>query len=148
MSLITRRLLKELQDLKKIESTDIQLAPVNDDLFNWTATLSQIDVPYQNTSFTILIQVPENYPTVPPKIKFKSKICHPNIHFLTGEICLDLLSTQWAPTWTLYSTCVAIKLLLTDPVPDSPLNCDAANLLRIGDIRGYHSLVGYYQNNE
>ena len=31
-----------------------------------------------------------------------------------------------------------------DSAPDSPLNCDAGNLLRGGDIRGYNSLARMY----
>ena len=30
------------------------------------------------------------------------------------------------------------------PAPDSPLNCDAGNLLRAGDERGYNSLARMY----
>ena len=32
-------------------------------------------------------------------------------------------------------------LLLASPQPDSPLNCDAGHLLRMGDVRGYWSLA-------
>lgn len=31
-----------------------------------------------------------------------------------------------------------------DSAPDSPLNCDAGNLLRGGDIRGYNALARMY----
>jgi len=34
--------------------------------------------------------------------------------------------------------------LLADPEPDSPLNCDAGNLLRAGDKRGFNSLARMY----
>jgi peroxin-4 len=33
---------------------------------------------------------------------------------------------------------------MSDPAPDSPLNCDAGNLLRGGDARGYNSLARMY----
>lgn len=38
----------------------------------------------------------------------------------------------------------AILALMSDPAPDSPLNCDAGNLLRAGDTRGYNSLARMY----
>jgi peroxin-4 len=38
----------------------------------------------------------------------------------------------------------AIQTLLTSPEPESPLNVDAAALLRSGDTVGYDSLVRYY----
>ncbi|CAG8710706.1 4603_t:CDS:2 [Ambispora leptoticha] len=62
----------------------------------------------------------------------------------TGEICLDILKSAWSPAWTLQSACMAIRLLLSTPEPNSPLNCDAANLIRCGDKMGYDSLVRMY----
>jgi peroxin-4 len=35
----------------------------------------------------------------------------------------------------------AVVALMHDPAPDSPLNCDAGNLLRAGDVVGYTSLA-------
>lgn len=35
----------------------------------------------------------------------------------------------------------AVIALMHDPAADSPLNCDAGNLLRAGDTRGYDSLA-------
>lgn len=59
----------------------------------------------------------------------------------TGEICLDLLKTAWSPIWTLSTACAAVQQLLATPEPSSPLNVDAANLLRAGDVVGYESLA-------
>jgi peroxin-4 len=33
---------------------------------------------------------------------------------------------------------------MSDSAPDSPLNCDAGNLLRGGDVRGYAALAHMY----
>ena len=77
-------------------------------------------------------------------MRFITKICHPNINFKTGEICLDILQNQWSPAWTLQSACTAVRELLVSPETDSPLNIDAANLLRCGDILGFNSLVQMY----
>ena len=38
----------------------------------------------------------------------------------------------------------AIIALMGDPAPDSPLNCDAGNLLRAHDSRGYYTLARMY----
>lgn len=51
----------------------------------------------------MLLNVPENYPHVPPKATFTTKVFHPNVHFKTGEICLDILKQNWSPAWTLQS---------------------------------------------
>jgi len=34
--------------------------------------------------------------------------------------------------------------LLSHPEADSPLNCDCGNLIRNGDMRGYHSMARMY----
>lgn len=34
--------------------------------------------------------------------------------------------------------------MLSQPNPDSPLNCDAGNLMRANDLIGYNSLANYY----
>lgn len=41
-------------------------------------------------------------------------------------------------------TCPDLPSSATDSAPDSPLNCDAGNLLRGGDLRGYNSLARMY----
>ncbi|KAF9983152.1 hypothetical protein BGZ65_002112 [Modicella reniformis] len=122
------------------------LEPVQDDnLLHWQAILlGTADSAYEGGRFKLDIVIPTTYPMQPPTIRFLTKICHPNVHFKTGEICLDILKSEWTPTWTLESICVAISSLLTNPEPSSPLNCDAANLLRCGDTAGYNSLVRMY----
>lgn len=81
---------------------------------------------------------------VPPTVRYHTKIFHPNVHFKTGEICLDILKTSWSPAWTLQSVCQAVLALMSAPAAESPLNCDAGNLLRAGDTRGYNSLARMY----
>ncbi|KAI8055975.1 ubiquitin-conjugating enzyme/RWD-like protein [Syncephalis plumigaleata] len=148
-SAVTRRLLKELQDFRRDRATSPELArlePVTDDnLLAWTAIIcGPQGSPYEGGQFELRIQVPDRYPLQPPHIEFVTRICHPNVRFTTGEICLDILKTAWSPAWTLRSTCLAIALLLSHPEPSSPLNVDAANLLRCSDNLGYYSLVRMY----
>ena len=102
------------------------------------------DTPYADGRFSLEIHVPSSYPMTPPSIKFRTPICHPNVHWRTGEVCVDILKTAWSPAWGLVSALQAIQALLSDPEPDSPLNCDAGNLLRAGDKRGYEALAKMY----
>lgn len=69
---------------------------------------------------------------------------HPNIHFRTGEICLDLLKTSWTPAYTLVKTLEAVQQLLVYPEVESPLNVDVAALIREGDKIGAEGLMRFW----
>lgn len=100
--------------------------------------------PTQNGYFKIDVVVPPSYPLSPPNVRLLSKVFHPNVHPKSGEVCLDILKAAWSPAWTLASTARALIVLLGHPEPDSPLNCDAGNLLRAGDGRAFRSLARMY----
>lgn len=140
------RLMKEYKNLISEPPEDMVLAPIDpSDLYHWIAFIKgPKDTPFEGGVFELGIRVPDNYPLEPPSVRFHTKVFHPNIHFSTGEICLDLLKNAWSAVYTLQSVCRAIISLLTQPEPDSPLNCDCGNLLRCGDVRGYNSLGRMY----
>ncbi|KAK9901619.1 hypothetical protein WJX75_005155 [Coccomyxa subellipsoidea] len=139
------RLVKELKELSRSGSDDIILEPDDSNIHKWKAYVKGPNgTPYQGGVFQLNIRVPDQYPLVPPAVQYHTKIFHPNVHFKTGEICLDILKNAWSPAWTLQSTCQAIVALMSDAAPDSPLNCDAGNLLRAGDVRGYNALAHMY----
>ena len=61
-----------------------------------------------------------------------------------GELCIDILKSQWTPVWTLQLLCKAVAILLEEPNADDPLNCDAGNLIRNNDIIGFEHLARFY----
>ncbi|KAL4782179.1 ubiquitin-conjugating enzyme/RWD-like protein [Aspergillus varians] len=148
----TQRLLRELKDYTTSPNEALlHLGPIDEDnLLNWEAVLKGVKgTPYEDGLWSLSIQIPTNYPLSPPTIRFTTRISHPNISFTTGEICLTLLTTEhWSPVYTLSATLTAIHQLLTDPIPDSPLNVDIAALLRNGDVPAWESLVRYYTKEE
>ena len=135
------RLLKELSS----RSEEFKLQPVADDLTHWTAIIPGPEAtPFEGGRFTLDFRLPENYPFSSPKVIFKTRIFHPNIHFDSGEICLDVLKTDWSPAWSLESICRAVVALLSSPNAESPLNCDAGNMIRAGDMRAFNSMAKMY----
>lgn len=57
----------------------------------------------------------------PPKVRFLTKIYHPNIDKL-GRICLDILKDKWSPALQIRTVLISIQALLSAPNPDDPLD--------------------------
>lgn len=98
--------------------------------------------PLAEGRWLLSIRLPATYPHAPPIMRFVTPIVHPNIALDTGEICLDLLKDAWTPAYSVLQTVRAVRDgLLRYPEVDSPLNVDAAALLRGGDVVGARRLV-------
>ncbi|PUU74545.1 ubiquitin-conjugating enzyme/RWD-like protein [Tuber borchii] len=140
----TTRIMNELVNYRKEPNPALEsLGPVSeDDLFHWAAVLKGAEgTAYEGGRWKIDIKIPENYPHKAPEMKFVTSICHPNVHLKTGEICLDLLKNNWSAACSISTTLTSVQQLLASPEWDSPLNVDAAAVLRAGDTVGYESLV-------
>ncbi|PGH08848.1 hypothetical protein AJ79_05852 [Helicocarpus griseus UAMH5409] len=149
----TKRLIRELNDYSKSPNDALlHLGPINDnDLLRWEAVLKGVPgTPYEGGGlWHLTLTLPPTYPLHPPTITFTTRICHPNVSFTTGEICLTLLTSEhWSPAYTLSTTLSAIQQLLTDPRPESPLNVDVAVLMKQGDRVGWEGLVRYWTGEE
>ncbi|TDH72866.1 hypothetical protein CCR75_006388 [Bremia lactucae] len=126
MNTNVKRLRKELQELRKNPEEDMVLYPEEDTIMRWKAFIrGPLDTPFQDRCFELAIQTTSLYPMEPPKMKFITKIFHPNVHFKAA--------------------CLAVISLLSDPAADSPLNCDAGNMIRAGDMLAYNSMAEMYK---
>ena len=122
------RINKELIEFKIDPPSNCSAGPVNDDLYKWEATIIGPEkTPYESGVFKLEILFPNNYPFKPPKIKFITRILHPNINRY-GNICLDILDKQWSPALTINKVLLSISSLLSDPNADDPLDVRAAQL--------------------
>merc|ERR1711937_726411 len=79
------------------------------------------DSPYQGGVFKLELFLPAEYPMVPPKVRFLTKIYHPNIDKL-GRICLDILKDKWSPALQIRTVLLSIQALMSAPNPDDPLD--------------------------
>lgn len=103
--------------------------PEKDDIFTWRALIAGPEgTIWEGGLFRLTMKIPDNYPQYPPKVKFDTPVFHPNI-YTNGDICLDLLQSQWSPQNTIASILISIQSLLNDPNPSSPANKEAAGLL-------------------
>lgn len=125
-----RRIQKELEEMTADPPSNCSAGPQSDNLFEWHGTIiGPGDSPYAGGIFELLILFPAEYPFKPPKIKFLTKIYHPNINKF-GSICLDVLNQMWSPALTIAKLLLSISSLLTDPNPDDPLEIDIAELYK------------------
>ena len=107
----TKRIQKELGDIKKDPPSNCSGGPINDDIYKWNATIiGPSDSPYQGGVFFLEINFPVDYPFKPPKVHFITKVYHPNIS-PDGAICLDILKNAWSPALTTSAVLLSISSL-------------------------------------
>ncbi|CAN7134276.1 unnamed protein product, partial [Brassica rapa subsp. narinosa] len=83
------------------------------------------DSPWDGGTFKLSLQFSEDYPNKPPRVRFVSRMFHPNI-YVDGRICLDILQNQWTPVYDCAAILISIQSLLCDPNTNSYANSEAA----------------------
>jgi ubiquitin-conjugating enzyme (huntingtin interacting protein 2) len=114
--------MKEYQDLQKNQKENtVTVWMIDNDIHHWKGKIhGPIDTCYAGGVFIIDIVIPNDYPFKPPKMKFDTKIWHPNISSVTGAICLDILKNEWTPALTIRTALISLQALMCEPVPDDP----------------------------
>lgn len=120
------RIVKEIEKIK--DDKDIRIISHDENYSNILAEIrGPIDSPYENGKFQLKIVIPQEYPFVPPKVKFETLVWHPNISSVTGAICIDILKDGWSPALSIYSVLISLQSLLNEPVPEDPQDAVVAS---------------------
>jgi len=125
-----KRLEKELENIRALgDESSVNAEAVAGDLTHWKGYLKGPDAtPYEGGFFVLDITIPSEYPYNPPKIKFETKIWHPNVSSETGCICLDVLGKEWSPALSIRTALLSIQALLSAPEPSEPQDAEVANM--------------------
>ncbi|XP_045146501.1 ubiquitin-conjugating enzyme E2 D2-like [Echinops telfairi] len=138
-----KRIQRELSGMIRDPPAQCSAGPVGDDMFRWQGTImGPTNSPYHGGVFFLAIIFPTDYPYHPPKITFTTRIYHPNIS-KRGNICLDILSSEWSPALTISKVLLSICSLLCDPNPDDPLVLSIAKTYK-NDREMYDKLAKKY----
>lgn len=84
---------------------------------------------YEGLCFWIEIRFPVDYPASSMQMRFLTPCEHPNVMITTGEICADIFHRAadqsdggWSAMMVTYTVLLAVRSILDDPNPSSPLN--------------------------
>ena len=144
MDALHNRIKKEYQDLQKEKNSNVQVKLVNNDYRHWKGRIKgPIDTCYQGGIFDVDIIIPNDYPFKPPKMKFDTKIWHPNISSVTGAICLDILKNEWTPALTIRTALISLQALMCEPVPNDPQDAVVAKQY-MSDIKLFNQTAKHW----
>ena len=119
--MLTKRILVELERLQKEHIDNVKIIPKKDNLrYIDIELIGPNDTPYSGGLFKLEMFIGGKYPMEPPKVRFLTKIYHPNIDKL-GRICLDILKDKWSPALQIRTIILSILILMGTPNLDDPL---------------------------
>jgi ubiquitin-conjugating enzyme E2 G1 len=143
MSAAARLLHKQFHEVQHDPSCGFSAGLIDDNIFKWRVTIfGPPKTPYEGGTFPALLDFPQEFPDLPPKMRFLCPMYHPNIRD-TGEVCISILhppgedvfeyedrAERWLPIHTVESILISVISMLSDPNCESPENVEAAKTYR------------------
>ena len=95
---------------------------VNNKQSHWKFNIQgKQDTPYAGGIFIVNVKLPKEFPFDPPKIKFDTKIWHPNVCSDSGVVSMDVLKFEkWTPALNIFSVLLSIQALFAAPDLENP----------------------------
>ena len=97
---------------------------------------------YENTTLLAEMTFPTTYPINPPRMRFISKMFHPNI-YEDGRVCISILQKReddiigygsieerWSPVLGIRTVVLSVISMLHDPNIESPADVNASKMFR------------------
>lgn len=136
-SMANRRMKRELEMLSRGGAAPGIAAWARDDGSRLDVLDAEIrgaaDTPYEGGLFRLEVCIPAEYPLKPPRVRFVTKIYHPNIDS-QGRICLDSLNMPpkgaWKPSLNVATLLTTIQALMSSPNGDDGLMVDITEEFR------------------
>eukprot|EP00897_Mesotaenium_endlicherianum_P008085 jgi/Mesen1/7304/ME000374S06670 len=142
---VVREIAKELKALHEAPPEGIRISANEDNLTACCILLgsfcplyppcTRLGTPYEGGLFRMKLMLGTDFPHVPPKGFFTTRIFHPNVA-KNGEICVNVLKKDWKPTLGVRHVLVVVRCLLIEPFAESALNEEAGKML-MEDYEGY-----------
>ncbi|EEC07129.1 ubiquitin protein ligase, putative [Ixodes scapularis] len=133
MAALPRRIIKETQRLMAEPVPGISAIPDESNARYFHVVVAGPEgSPFEGGVFKLELFLPEEYPMSAPKVRFMTKIYHPNIDKL-GRICLDILKDKWSPALQIRTVLLSIQALLSAPNSDDLLANDVAEQWKVNE---------------
>ena len=125
---LPKRILKETQRLITSPDPGICALPTEDNLRHFKVVMQgSPQTCYEGGAFKLELFLPEDYPVAPPRVRFMTKVYHPNIDKL-GRVYLDILCPhlRWGPHLGIRTVLLSVQQLLSYPMLEDACNHNVA----------------------
>lgn len=114
---------------KPIPGATVALVDEND-LWSWNVTIDGPEgTPFLGGKFVVNLDFNDNYPFKNPKVKYLTKIYHPNVS-AEGQICMQAIENNWVPTRNANFVIEYLLTMIKAPEPENPQDNDIAEVYK------------------
>ena len=151
MTAVRKRLARELRECMLDPSPYFRVWPKDETFLEWEGIIHNLpDARHAGKEYSLSITCLENHPFRAPRVRFNTKVKCENI-LRNGDVCMDILYTDWSPAITMCKLMLCIVSLLTD-APVTGLDNKEVHVflqeIRLKRIEEYHKKQAAILNAE